>query len=389
MIISKKDINGNPVHLNEGFISDKIASAKERKELAKKIARYKNDFKFLKIITASNNKNVKDLLVTKGDFTKYSAFKDIEYIVTTIERVGGGVLPQDLSTVINNIKKGILITNNFSKEFKKAFSTDNDLVKLIYLGLTSSIIMSTTLAYSKYLVTNGEDGRIISISDGKHDISSKRACVSLGDFVIKDASGELGKVIKESIKSSSLSEAEDVDPIVRGNSGSISHLVNEILEVLGKQNFNSKDDANATKFDKILKLLFGYKKEILANGETKVHWSLMRSIISVTALFIGFVALARFCISEIYEARVKLADSLRDAAENLRATAEIEGITAEERDKKLKAAEKYTKLADKVDIECGVAESKADRELSRLDQTSDKQAKDIEKSVEGEIDFGI
>lgn len=381
MIISKKDINGNPVHLNEGFISDKIASAKERKELAKKIARYKNDFKFLKIITASNNKNVKDLLVTKGDFTKYSAFKDIEYIVTTIERVGGGVLPQDLSTVINNIKKGILITNNFSKEFKKAFSTDNDLVKLIYLGLTSSIIMSTTLAYSKYLVTNGEDGRIISISDGKHDISSKRACVSLGDFVIKDASGELGKVIKESIKSSSLSEAEDVDPIVRGNGGSISHLVKEILKEFESDN---KDGDKSKKYDKILKILFGYKKE-----EGNTQWSIMRTITTTIALFIIFVSVARFCISEIYEARVKLADSLRDAAENLRATAEIEGITAEERDKKLKAAEKYTKLADKVDIECGVAESKADRELSRLDQTSDKQAKDIEKSVEGEIDFGI
>ena len=381
MIISKKDINGNPVHLNEGFISDKIASAKERKELAKKIARYKNDFKFLKIITASNNKNVKDLLVTKGDFTKYSAFKDIEYIVTTIERVGGGVLPQDLSTVINNIKKGILITNNFSKEFKKAFSTDNDLVKLIYLGLTSSIIMSTTLAYSKYLVTNGEDGRIISISDGKHDISSKRACVSLGDFVIKDASGELGKVIKESIKSSSLSEAEDVDPIVRGNSGSISHLVKEILKEFESDN---KDGDKSKKYDKILRILFGYKKE-----EGKTQWSIMRTITTTIVSFIIFVSVARFCISEIYEARVKLADSLRDAAENLRATAEIEGITAEERDKKLKAAEKYTKLADKVDIECGVAESKADRELSRLDQTSDKQAKDIEKSVEGEIDFGI
>lgn len=382
MIISKKDINGNPVHLNEGFISDKIASAKERKELAKKIARYKNDFKFLKIITASNNKNVKDLLVTKGDFTKYSAFKDIEYIVTTIERVGGGVLPQDLSAVINNIKKGILITNNFSKEFKKAFSTDNDLVKLIYLGLTSSIIMSTTLAYSKYLVTNGGDGRIISISDGKHDISSKRACVSLGDFVIKDASGELGKVIKESIKSSSLSEAEDVDPIVRGNSGSISHLVNEILKDIAS---GSKDsDGKSTRTDKILKILFGYKKE-----EGKTQWSIMRTITTTVAAFIIFVSVARFCISEIYEARIKLADSLRDAAENLRTTAEIEGITAEERDKKLKAAEKYTKLADKVDIECGVAESKADRELSRLDQTSDKQAKDIEKSVEGEVDFGI
>ena len=381
MIISKKDINGNPVHLNEGFISDKIASAKERKELAKKIARYKNDFKFLKIITASNNKNVKDLLVTKGDFTKYSAFKDIEYIVTTIERVGGGVLPQDLSTVINNIKKGILITNNFSKEFKKAFSTDNDLVKLIYLGLTSSIIMSTTLAYSKYLVTNGEDGRIISISDGKHDISSKRACVSLGDFVIKDASGELGKVIKESIKSSSLNEAEDVDPIVRGNSGSISHLVKEILKEFESDN---KDGDKSKKYDKILRILFGYKKE-----EGKTQWSIMRTITTTIVLFIMFVSVARFCISEIYEARVKLADSLRDAAENLRATAEIEGITAEERDKKLKAAEKYTKLADKVDIECVVAESKADRELSRLDQTSDKQAKDIEKSVEGEIDFGI
>lgn len=382
MIISKKDINGNPVHLNEGFISDKIASAKERKELAKKIARYKNDFKFLKIITASNNKNVKDLLVTKGDFAKYSAFKDIEYIVTTIERVGGGVLPQDLSTVINNIKKGVLITNNFSKEFKKAFSTDNDLVKLIYLGLTSSIIMSTTLAYSKYLVTNGEDGRIISISDGKHDISSKRACVSLGDFVIKDASGELGKVIKESIKSSSLNEAEDVDPIVRGNSGSISHLVKEILKEFESGSKNS--DGKSNKTDKILKILFGYKKE-----EGNTQWSIMRTITTTIALFIMFVSVARFCISEIYEARVKLADSLRDAAENLRATAEIEGITAEERDKKLKAAEKYTKLADKVDIECGVAESKADRELSRLDQTSDKQAKDIEKSVEGEVDFGI
>lgn len=389
MMISKKDINGNPVHLNEGFISDKIASVKERKELAQKIARYKNDFRFLKIITASNNKNVKDLVITKGDFTKYSAYKDIEYIITTIERVGNGVLPQDLSTVVNNIKKGITITNNFSKEFKKAFSTDCELVKLIYLGLTSSIIMSTTLAYSKYLVTNGEDGRIISISSGKHDISSKRACVSLGDFVIKDASGELGKVIKESLKSKTLNEAEDVDPVVRGNSGSIGHLVNEILEVLGKQDFNSKDGSNATRFDKILKILFGYKKEILADGSVKYHISLFRTLISTIMLFMGFVAVVRFCIAEIYESRVKLADSLRDAAENLRATAEIEGITTEERDKKLKAAERYSKIADKVDIDCGVAESKADRELSRLDQTSDKQAKEIEKSVDGEIDFGI
>ena len=29
MMISKKNLNGNPIHLNEGFISDKIASVKE------------------------------------------------------------------------------------------------------------------------------------------------------------------------------------------------------------------------------------------------------------------------------------------------------------------------------------------------------------------------
>ena len=88
--------------------------------------------------------------------------------------------------------------------------------------------------------------------------------------------------------------------------------------------------------------------------------------------------------------RVKMADSLRDAAENLRATAEIEGITAKERDKKLEAAARYEKLAEKIDIDCGVAESKADRELSRLDQVSEKESKEIEKSATGsDVDFGI
>lgn len=387
MIISKKDINGNPVHLNEGFISDKIASAKERKELAKSVSRYKNDFKLLKVITSSSNKNVKDLMVTKGDFSKYSAYADIKYIISTIERVGNGVLPQDLSTVVNNIKKGLTITNTYEKEFKKAFSNDCELVKFIYLGLTSSIIMSTTLAYSKYLVTNGEDGRILSISNGSHNITSRKSCVALGDLVVKDASGELAKVIKDSLKSKVVNEADWVNPTVAGGKGSIGSTVGAMLEEMGKSGVVKGEAANSG-FDKLLQFLFGVKKEVLADGSTKTSYSLVRTIFMTILIFIAVVAVVRFCISEIYEIRVKMADSLRDASENLKATAEVEGISASEREKKLKAAEKYAKLADKIDIETGVSESKADRELTRLDNISDKDAKELEKSAE-DVDFGI
>lgn len=387
MIISKKDINGNPVHLNEGFISDKIASAKERKELAKSVSRYKNDFKLLKVITSSSNKNIKDLMVTKGDFSKYSAYADIKYIISTIERVGNGVLPQDLSTVVNNIKKGLTIANTYEKEFKKAFSNDCELVKFIYLGLTSSIIMSTTLAYSKYLVTNGEDGRILSISNGSHNISSRKSCVALGDLVVKDASGELAKVIKDSLKSKVVNEADWVNPTVAGGKGSIGSTVGAMLEEMGKSGVVKGEAANSG-FDKLLQFLFGVKKEVLADGSTKTSYSLVRTIFMTILIFIAVVAVVRFCISEMYEIRVKIADSLRDASENLRATAEVEGISASEREKKLKAAEKYAKLADKIDIETGVSESKADRELTRLDNMSDKDAKELEKSAE-DVDFGI
>ena len=387
MMISKKDINGNPVHLNEGFISDKIASAKERKELAKSISRYKNDFKLLKIITASGNKNIKDLMVTKGDFSKYSAYADIKYIISTIERVGNGVLPQDLSTVVNNIKKGLTIADTYEKEFKKAFSTDCELVKFIYLGLTSSIVMSTTIAYSKYLVTNGEDGRILSISNGNHNISSRKSCVVLGDLVIKDASGELAKVIKDSLKSKVVNEADWVNPTVAGGKGSIGSTVGAMLDEMGKSGVVKGGTANSG-FDKLLQFLFGVKKEVLADGSTKTSYSLVRTIFMTILIFIAVVAVVRFCISEMYEIRVKMADSLRDASENLRATAEVEGISASEREKKLKAAEKYAKLADKIDIETGVSESKADRELTRLDNMSDKDAKELEKSAE-DVDFGI
>ena len=387
MIISKKDINGNPVHLNEGFISDKIASAKERKELAKSVSRYKNDFKLLKVITSSSNKNVKDLMITKGDFSKYSAYTDIKYIISTIERVGNGVLPQDLSTVVNNIKKGLTIANTYEKEFKKAFSNDCELVKFIYLGLTSSIIMSTTLAYSKYLVTNGEDGRILSISNESHNIASRKSCVALGDLVVKDASGELAKVIKDSLKSKVVNEADWVNPTVAGGKGSIGSTVGAMLEEMGKSGVVKGEAANSG-FDKLLQFLFGVKKEVLADGSTKTSYSLVRTIFMTILIFIAVVAVVRFCISEIYEIRVKMADSLRDASENLKATAEVEGISASEREKKLKAAEKYAKLADKIDIETGVSESKADRELTRLDNMSDKDAKELEKSTE-DVDFGI
>ena len=387
MIISKKDINGNPVHLNEGFISDKIASAKERKELAKSVSRYKNDFKLLKVITSSSNKNIKDLMITKGDFSKYSAYTDIKYIISTIERVGNGVLPQDLSTVVNNIKKGLTIANTYEKEFKKAFSNDCELVKFIYLGLTSSIIMSTTLAYSKYLVTNGEDGRILSISAGNHNIASRKSCVALGDLVVKDASGELAKVIKDSLKSKVVNEADWVNPTVASGKGSIGSTVGAMLEEMGKSGVVKGEAANSG-FDKLLQFLFGVKKEVLADGSTKTSYSLVRTIFMTILIFIAVVAVVRFCISEIYEIRVKMADSLRDASENLKATAEVEGISASEREKKLKAAEKYAKLADKIDIETGVSESKADRELTRLDNMSDKDAKELEKSAE-DVDFGI
>ena len=163
-----------------------------------------------------------------------------------------------------------------------------------------------------------------------------------------------------------------------------------LLEILGKEKFNEKADGEGSRFDRLLKMLLGYKEVVLKDGSTKQKPSVMRIVLLTLLAIIAFIAIARFCISEIFEMRVKMADSLRDAAENLRATAEIEGISAKERDKKLEAAARYEKLAEKIDIDCGVAESKADRELTRLDQVSEKESKEIEKSAtDGEVDFGI
>lgn len=385
-MISKRTFNNDPIHLNEGFISDKISSVKEKRELAKSIAKHKNNSKFLRIILDSNNKNIKDLMITKGEFSKYSAYNDIKYIINTIERVGNGVLPQDLSIVLNNVKKGITITEKYEKEFKKAFSTDKELVKLLYLGLTSSIILSVTSCYTKYLLTN-KDGKILSIDTKVHKISAKKSCVSLGEYINKDTSGELTKILKESLKSGNLNESEDVDPIIRGNNGSILALVDKILSILSEGNF---DSGKKSRLDTFLKVLLGYKESVGEDGKIVKSYDKLRILLFTLSAIIAFIAIARFCISEIFEMRVKMADSLRDAAENLRATAEIEGITAKERDKKLEAAVRYEKLAEKIDIDCGVAESKADRELSRLDQVSEKESKEIEKSATGsDVDFGI
>lgn len=385
-MISKRTFNNDPIHLNEGFISDKISSVKEKRELAKSIAKHKNNSKFLRIILDSNNKNIKDLMITKGEFSKYSAYNDIKYIINTIERVGNGVLPQDLSIVLNNVKKGITITEKYEKEFKKAFSTDKELVKLLYLGLTSSIILSVTSCYTKYLLTN-KDGKILSIDTKDHKISAKKSCVALGEYINKDTSGELTKILKESLKSGNLNESEDVDPIIRGNNGSILALVDKILSILSEGNF---DSGKKSRLDTFLKVLLGYKESVGEDGKTVKSYDKLRILLFTLSAIIAFIAIARFCISEIFEMRVKMADSLRDAAENLRATAEIEGITAKERDKKLEAAARYEKLAEKIDIDCGVAESKADRELSRLDQVSEKESKEIEKSATGsDVDFGI
>lgn len=385
-MISKRTFNNDPIHLNEGFISDKISSVKEKRELAKSIAKHKNNSRFLKIILDSNNKNIKDLMITKGEFSKYSAYNDIKYIVTTIERVGNGVLPQDLAIVLNNVKKGLSITEKYEKEFKKAFSNDKELVNLLYLGLTSSIILSVTSCYTKYLLTN-KDGKILSIDTKDHKISAKKSCAALGEYINKDTSGELAKILKESLKSDNLNESEDVDPIIRGNNGSILALVDKILSILSEGNF---DKGKRSRLDTFLKVLLGYKETVNSEGKPVKSYDKLRVVLFTLSLIIAFIGIARFCISEIFEMRVKMADSLRDAAENLRATAEIEGISAKERDKKLEAAARYEKLAEKVDIDCGVAESKADRELTRLDQVSEKESKEIEKSAtDGEVDFGI
>lgn len=380
MMISKKNLNGNPIHLNEGFISDKIASVKEKREVAKNIAKYKNDSKFLKIILKSSNKNIKDILATKGDFSKYPAYDDIKYIITTIERVSGGVLPQDLSTVLTNVKKGIDITVKYEKEFKKAFASDIEFIKLTYLGLTTSIVLSISLAYSKYLVTNNGDGRVLSIDNHNHKISERKACISLGEYIAKETSGELIKIIREGIKSSNLSEdtMAEHEPYIYDNY-SIPRMIFAIL-------VDSSKNEN-TFLGKLFKFLYLTKKD--ANNPDKNQYSLMTKVIIALSIIVGFIVAARYCISEYFEVRVKLAESLREAADNLRATAETDDITAENRDKKLKAAERYAKLAEKIDLDLSVSESKTDRDLSRLDQITDKQARDMEKESGTEIDFGI
>ena len=115
----------------------------------------------------------------------------------------------------------------------------------------------------------------------------------------------------------------------------------------------------------------------------------MTKVIIALSVIVGFIVAARYCISEYFEVRVKLAESLREAADNLRVTAETDDISAENRDKKLKAAEKYARLAEKIDLDLSVSESKTDRDLSRLDQITDKQARDMEKESGTEMDFGI
>lgn len=311
-----------------------------------------NTDKMIKRMNRSNNKNVKDILKTKGDFSRFTGYKDIESIITFIDRQVGmkNNVPNDLAETLTNIKKGIGLLEKESRHFKKAFTSGNDLLQIMYMTLVSVISFLTLKLLTTYFKHENDGYGVNLVMENRNmNLAASLENDTLTKLLSQYTNGDLSKLISGRV---SLSEGPIAD--------FIEYLVNS--ENGGKDSLSSK--------------LFGADGVItLKKLDTPTA-----KIGGVIILAIGAIIGMRHFYIKFLEFRIFFSDSLRDAANIISETSSTVS-NPKVKERQIKAAERYRNLADKIDLDSSVSQTKAGREIER-------DNKDIEREIGG-MEFDI
>ncbi|QQO92563.1 hypothetical protein CPT_Machias_186 [Staphylococcus phage Machias] len=298
-----------------------------------------------KLLKKSGNKNLKSILSSKGDFKKIKAYKDFEKTFNYIKAQKSKGFDKTLIFAFDTIENSVKLLEKEKQNFKKCFTNDNEVGQLTYTTIAASVMSATVqlffLGFEKDL--NGN----LKFTDKKLSKKDSIELKTLDNLLKTYKAGKLKEIFK--IDGSFVSTNEEFD---------FKKLADDASEAY-------KDGALGTIMNKLKSLNKGTK--VAAGG-------------------ILVIALAPMVLLMIKQAYIYFIKKRSDFAEYLRdAVSIIEGekdndISDSARKKQEKMAERLNKLADKIDIEDGVAE---------VQSRSESESIDVEIGKELENDFNI
>ena len=313
--------------LNEALVQEDIINIKtfkkynkeERLKLADKlsVASFKLSIKML-----DSSRNAKVIEKSKGDIDNYEGYADILTILGKFNRLSGDNTvnkPDDFNKCLSELNRlnDILVNSKHKNEFKKSFQSGNKLVSSLYISIVSALSMGTLKLFSVYTNLDEVEQSGIRISKKDSNLYNSNLFSSIRKINDLNINGYFSKLFNIETKEYMVNE----DPILGG---------------------------------------FGALTTIFPSTGA------LGPVFLTVILILTFLLLIRVFASKIYSIRVDIVDNLRESAEIL----EENAITLKDgkvKDRQVRTAEKLRRLADKIDIEDSVSDSKSDRIIRTID----------------------
>lgn len=283
-----------------------------------------------KMLKKSGNKNLKSILSSKGDFKKVKAYKDFEKTFKYIKSQKSNSFDPKLISVFDTIENSVNLLEKEKNNFKKCFNNGNEVGQIVYTTLASTVMLLTSQLF--FLGFSNEDGKL-QFDDKKLKNKNSLEVNTLENVLKMYKAGKLKDIFKFD--------------------GSF---------VSANEEFNFDDIVDLAKKAKDSKLLRG------AGNAGKY------GAVSITVIALSMLAL--YLTKQAY---IKVIKTRSDIAEYLREAVKIiEGeqnndLSDRSREKQNKATERLNKLADKIDIDSGVAEVQGKSESEQIDAEIGKE----------------
>lgn len=314
-----------------------------------------------KMLKKSGNKNLKSILSSKGDFKKIKAYKDFEKTFNYIKVQKSKGFNPTIVSAFDTVENSVKLLEKYKSDFKKSFTNGNEIGQITYASIAASALLVVTQIF--FLGFEKNEKGILEITNNKLKNKDSIELKTLNNILMIEKNKKFRDIFK--IDGSIVNTNESFDSMYK------SFMKNKDKY---KENFGKVMDADISK-DTI-------------NKAKEAGTALNRSQKASLVIFgsIGALAVSMLVMWATKQAYIKFIKFRSDFAEYLRdAVSIIEGekdnnIDKTTREKQEKMAERLSKLADKIDIEDGVAEVQARSESEKIDS-------EISKELENDFDI--
>lgn len=283
-----------------------------------------------KMLKKSGNKNLKSILSSKGDFKKVKAYKDFEKTFNYIKSQKSNSFDPKLISVFDTIENSVNLLEKEKNNFKKCFSNGNEVGQIVYTTLASTVMLLTSQLF--FLGFSNEDGKL-QFDDKKLKNKNSLEVNTLENVLKMYKAGKLKEIFKFDGSFVSTNEEFSFDDIV--------------------------DLAKKAKDSKFLK----DNKLLRSAGNAGKYGAISITVIagSMLALY-----LTKQAYIKVIKTRSDIAEYLREAVKIIEGEKNND-LSDKAREKQDKATERLNKLADKIDIDSGVAEVQGKSESEQID----------------------